>query len=56
MDETLRDAITEKLEEINNIHPSLKFTHKEENENSIAFLDMQFSKTAHFLNQKISNT
>ena len=56
MDDILRDiknnAIAEKLEEINNIHPSLKFTHEEENENSIAFLDMKLTR----LNESLCST
>ena len=48
MDDILRDikknAIAEKLKEINNIHSSLKFTHKEVNENSIAFIDMKLTR------------
>ena len=49
MDDILRDIeqseVTRKLEEINDIHPSLKFTHEEENENCIAFLDMKITKS-----------
>ena len=51
MDDILRDIkkneIKGKLVEINNIHPSLEFTHEEENENenSIAFLDMKITRS-----------
>ena len=45
MDDIIRDIKKEdkgrKLEEINNIHPSLKFTIECENEGSIPFLDMR---------------
>ena len=45
MDDTLREIkksrTEEKLVQINNLHPSLKFTIKEETENSITFLDMR---------------
>lgn len=40
-----KDAITEKLKEINIIHPSLKFTYEEESENSIAFLSMKLTRS-----------
>ena len=45
MDDILRDIKTQeidnKLEEINNLHPSLKFTMEREENGSIPFLDMQ---------------
>ena len=48
MDDILRNIsekdVTNKLEEINNLHPSLKFTIEEEQENAIPFLDMKISR------------
>ena len=45
MDDILREVkksrTEDKLNEINSLHPSLKFTIEEENQNSIAFLDMR---------------
>ncbi|XP_057302874.1 uncharacterized protein LOC130637039 [Hydractinia symbiolongicarpus] len=49
MDDIIRninkDKIQEKLNEINNIHPSLKFTIERENNREIAFLDMSIKRT-----------
>ena len=47
-----KNEIAGKLEEINNIHPSLEFTHEEENENEnyIAFLDMKITRSNGTLN------
>ncbi|XP_057292546.1 uncharacterized protein LOC130621255 [Hydractinia symbiolongicarpus] len=49
MDDIIRninkDKIQEKLNEINNIHPSLKFTIERENNGEIAFLDMSIKRT-----------
>ena len=50
MDDVLReidkDSIELKLREINNLHPSLKFTIERENKSSIPFLDMLITRSA----------
>ena len=55
MDDILRDIkndrIDDKLKEINDIHPSLKFTVERENNTSIPFLDMKIERT----NRKLSS-
>ena len=49
MDDILRDIkknqIDSKLDEINNLHPSLKFTVEPEKNSSIPFLDMEIRQT-----------
>ena len=49
MDDILRDIkknqIDSKLDEINNLHPSLKFTVEREKNSSIPFLDMEIHQT-----------
>ena len=49
MDDYLRnikaESIDEKLEEINNLHPSLKFTIEYEKDRSLPFLDMLIQRT-----------
>ena len=49
MDDILRDIkrpdIEDKVLEINDLHPSLKFTHEFETNSSIAFLDMMICRS-----------
>ena len=49
MDDILRNIksnqIESKLDEINNVHPNLKFTVEQENNNSIPFLDMKITRS-----------
>ena len=56
MDDIIReinhDQVQPKLDEINHLHPSLKFTMEEENNCSIPFLDMKILRT----NNKLSST
>ena len=56
MDDVLRNIraaeIDRKLEEINHLHPSLKFTIERENNGSIAFLDMSITRSERKLSSK----
>ena len=53
MDDILRDIeknqIAEKLQELNSLHPALKFTIEEESNNTIPFLDMKIIRTENTL-------
>jgi len=42
---SIKYQIAEKLIEINNLHPSLKFTIERENDSSISFLDIHEHST-----------
>jgi hypothetical protein len=45
-----RNSVQDKLAEINNLHPCLKFTLEEETDQTIAFLDMKIARTGNTLN------